>query len=63
MEDIIIKMAWRLEGRSHPAVTLPIGIALHYIFTSQVGLVATDGLVGVEGGEDGEERRELVLRG
>ena len=49
MEDIIIKMAWRFESRSHPAVTtLPIGIALHYIFTSQVGL-------GVEGGEDGEE--------
>ena len=50
MEDVIIKMAWRLQRRSHPAVTLPIGIALHYIFTSQVGLVATDGLV--EGGEE-----------
>ena len=30
-------------------------LALH--LTSQAGLVATDGLAGVEGGEDGEERR------
>ena len=45
MEDIIIKMAWRLDRRSQPAVTLPIGIALYYIFILQVGLLATDGLV------------------
>ena len=61
MKDLIIKMAWRLEGRSHPAVKLPIGIALHQIFTSQVVLVATDGLVDVEGEEDGEGRSELAF--
>ena len=49
-------MEWWLERRSHPEVTLPIGIALYYIFTSHVGLVATDGL-------DGLEMSELVLRG
>ena len=33
-------MAWRLDGRSHPAVTLPNDFALHYSLSVR-GPVAT----------------------
>ena len=50
-------MAWRLDGRSHPAVALPNDFALHYSLSVR-GPVATVCLAGVEGGE---EKRGLVL--
>ena len=50
------EMAWGRDGRIHPVATLPrLCTSLHF----KGGLVATGGLTGVEGGEDGEEKREL----
>ena len=46
-------MAWRFNRRSHPAMTLPNDVALHYSLSVR-GPVAN-------GGEGGEERRERVL--
>ena len=52
-------MAWRFDRRSHPAVTLPNDFGLHYSLRVR-GPGTTVCLAGVEGGEGGEESRELV---